>query len=65
MEDLVIVDLLYRNQPVWGSLRSRLSALEELGVVERIGEAVVSGTCCRRGSIARSAARAPILAARA
>ncbi|SPE35548.1 hypothetical protein SBA6_470054 [Candidatus Sulfopaludibacter sp. SbA6] len=24
-------------QPVWGSLRSRLSALEELGVVERIG----------------------------
>lgn len=37
VEDLVIVDLLYRNQPVWGSLRSRLSALEELGVVERIG----------------------------
>ena len=37
VEDLVIVDLLYRNQPVWGSLRSRLSALEELGIVERIG----------------------------
>lgn len=37
VEDLVIVDLLYRNQPVWGSLRSRLSALEELGVVEGIG----------------------------
>jgi len=36
-EDLVIIDLLYRDQPVWGSLRSRLSALEEWGVVERIG----------------------------
>jgi ATP-dependent DNA helicase RecG len=39
VEDLVIVDLLYRKQPVWGSLRSRLSALEEMGVVERIGRA--------------------------
>lgn len=37
VEDLVIVDLLYRAQPVWGSLRSRLPALEEWGVVERIG----------------------------
>ncbi len=37
VEDLVIVDLLYRNQPVWGSLRSRLPALEDWGVVERIG----------------------------
>jgi ATP-dependent DNA helicase RecG len=36
-EDLVIIDLLYRDQPVWGSLRSRLLALEEWGVVERIG----------------------------
>ena len=36
-EDLVIVDLLYRAQPVWRSLRSRLPALEEWGVVERIG----------------------------
>jgi ATP-dependent DNA helicase RecG len=37
VEDLVIVDLLYRDQPVWGSLRSRLPSLEEWGVVERIG----------------------------
>jgi ATP-dependent DNA helicase RecG len=33
----VVIDLLYRNQPVWGSLRSRLAALEDWGVVERIG----------------------------
>ncbi len=36
-EDLVVIDLLYRNQAVWGSLRSRLAALEDWGVVERIG----------------------------
>jgi ATP-dependent DNA helicase RecG len=36
-EDLVIIDLLYRNVPVWGSLRGRLPALEEMGMVERLG----------------------------
>ena len=41
-----------------GLLRSRLAALEDWGVVERIGAAVVSGTCCLRSFTATSGAGA-------
>ena len=37
VEDLVLLDLLHREEPVWEQLKPRLAGLVEAGIIERIG----------------------------
>ncbi|MEK7409007.1 MAG: ATP-binding protein [Acidobacteriota bacterium] len=37
VEDLIVLDLLHREEPVWDALKARLAHLLEVGVIERIG----------------------------
>jgi len=36
-DDLLVLDAVHREKPIWEGLRDRLPALRELGVIEKVG----------------------------